>query len=552
MRLWGIDFGLPHIYHTDEWFEVKRSLKLGAGIFDFARVEKGGYFYLLYFEYGIYYMLLKVLGVVQSTDDFLLRYFQDPSEIWLIGRVTTAIIGTLNCYVLYVLGKRAHSENAGLVAAALLAIHPIHVAHSHVITVDVPLTTLITLCFLIMFWKFPDPKATKRRYSLLGICAALAVMTKIPGAVILLSALVYHLYNTRFVLSETTPRSQLIDARFVYFVLSFSLCYLIGNPGFLFKSKKIAFWVLSIIVPENILHSSSASTVLKWPLAHIKSPLDHYMNALFPWKYGLMTLAICSGLALSLKKNRGRELIFLSFLLPYFGFLIASKDPDHIFSRYTLPMLPVLFLYAGVALDFVVRAVKDNLPFGKTAILVLVLLPVFIPLLKDSVEFDFSITKPDTRTIAKAWIENNISPDKTIVIEGTLITASSMTVPLQLNPDLINEFFYRYANNYEDSTIKNKFYHIKKLSLRGQKTYHLIFTMNKEQLEEALKEKSFDYVILRENLIQAFALEQSRQSFPEINELIEVLGSGNFQLIKSFTSGSHLKGPSLFIYKKVT
>jgi hypothetical protein len=45
LRIWGIDFGLPHIYHTDEWFEVKRALKLGVGVFDFERVAKGGYFY---------------------------------------------------------------------------------------------------------------------------------------------------------------------------------------------------------------------------------------------------------------------------------------------------------------------------------------------------------------------------------------------------------------------------------------------------------------------------------------------------------------------------
>ena len=119
LRIWGINFGLPHIYHTDEWFEVKRALKLGAGVFDFDRVRKGGYFYLLFVEYGVYFVILKIFGVIKSSDAFLLKLFQDPTHIWLIGRVTTAIIGTFNVFILYLLGKHAFSKGVGLFAQML-------------------------------------------------------------------------------------------------------------------------------------------------------------------------------------------------------------------------------------------------------------------------------------------------------------------------------------------------------------------------------------------------------------------------------------------------
>jgi len=192
LRIWGIDFGLPHIYHTDEWFEVKRALKLGAGVFDFERVSKGGYFYLLFVEYGIYYAILKILGLVKSGDEFLFNLFRDPTNMWLIGRVTTAIIGTLNCWFVYLLGKHAFSKTVGLFAALLLAIHLIHVKCSHFITVDVPLTCFITICFLIMFWNSSKPKFTKLHYCLLGFFVAFAIMTKIPGAVIFFPGFIFN------------------------------------------------------------------------------------------------------------------------------------------------------------------------------------------------------------------------------------------------------------------------------------------------------------------------------------------------------------------------
>ena len=226
LRIWGIDFGLPHIYHTDEWFEVKRALKLGSGVFDFERIAKGGYYYLLFFEYGIYFVALKLLGVIKSGDGFLFKFFQDPTNIWLIGRVTTAIIGTLNCYFLYLIGKHAYSKVVGLLAALFLAIHLIHVQSSHYITVDVPLTCLITICFLIMCLNSSRSTFTKFHYCILGIFVALAIMTKIPGAVILFPVLIFHYRNIKSESAKVNFKSYLFDKRFLYFSLvdlSFSL-----------------------------------------------------------------------------------------------------------------------------------------------------------------------------------------------------------------------------------------------------------------------------------------------------------------------------------------
>jgi hypothetical protein len=70
VRLWGTWHGLPYSYISDEYHEVMRALQLGAGSFNFERTGKGGFYFVLFFEYGVYFLLLKLAGVVDSAQDF--------------------------------------------------------------------------------------------------------------------------------------------------------------------------------------------------------------------------------------------------------------------------------------------------------------------------------------------------------------------------------------------------------------------------------------------------------------------------------------------------
>jgi len=96
LRLWGIDYGLPHQYLHDENVEVVRALRLGAGQYDwsFDRAQRGGYFYILFLEYGFYFLGLWIAGKVQGAGDFALHFVQNPAPFFFMGRLTTALFGT--------------------------------------------------------------------------------------------------------------------------------------------------------------------------------------------------------------------------------------------------------------------------------------------------------------------------------------------------------------------------------------------------------------------------------------------------------------------------
>src|SRR5687768_11061245 len=149
LRLWGTWYGLPFSYYDDEYHEVMRALELGMGGFNFDRTGKGGFYFLLFLEYGLFYVCLKVLGIVGSTREFAEYFVRDPSAFYLIGRVTAALIGAFTVATAIYFGKRAYGATAGLLAGLFLAINVLHIDLSRLIGVDVPMTMLaaISLCF---------------------------------------------------------------------------------------------------------------------------------------------------------------------------------------------------------------------------------------------------------------------------------------------------------------------------------------------------------------------------------------------------------------------
>ncbi len=193
LRLWGVWYGLPFLYVSDEYHEVMRALQLGTGSFNFERIGKGGFYFVLFFEYGVYFVLLKLAGVVASAEDFGRLFARDPSAFYLMGRATAALIGALTVAVVLQLTRRTYSTTAGMLAAAFLAFNVLHVDLSRRIGVDVPMTLLVTTA---LYFALQIVVTGRRRdYLLAALFAALATTTKLTGILVLLPLLLAHTYH---------------------------------------------------------------------------------------------------------------------------------------------------------------------------------------------------------------------------------------------------------------------------------------------------------------------------------------------------------------------
>ena len=546
LRIWGISFGLPHIYHTDEWFEVKRALKLGEGVIDYNRISKGGYFYLLFIEYGVYFVILKLIGAVKSGSDFLYKILLDPTQLWLISRITTAVIGTINCYLLYLLGKKTHSTLTGICAAGFMATNMVHVQSSHYIAVDIPLTCLLTFCLLIMFWKSNGEKFGNIEYIILGLAVALTIATKITGAVIFFPILFFHYRNTKLETNKFSVIRFLFDKRIIFFGLSFALFYIIFNPGIIFHIKGLYYWLFSFIDFSN-----SVLVKPQFPQpAFTGSLLYYYLNVIFPARYILLTIFILGGVVVGFKDKFPGRYSFLTFTAVYLFFLSNSKSIELVYPRYILPLTPIFFIYAAIFVSFLRNHFAKN-SFGKMAIAVLIAVSVFFPI-KDTVSFNQDLTKPDTRTIAKQWVFEHISANNKIIIEGSLYKVSTVTVPLQMNPDLVDDAMAEYLQGNNSDSKKAGFYRILKKSLRNKKNYHLILTANRQQLSKALSHRDVDYIIILEKTAKlVMAIDENKILFPELFQVVSWAQSSDFELVKSFKPGTKTTGPSLLIYKRI-
>jgi len=123
LRLWGVGFGLPELYHADEERIVNHALAFGLGdlnphYFNYPSFSM----YLLSLEYGLFLILGRVLGFFSGVADFEKLFFHDPTYFYLIGRVTSVLLGTATVGLIYLLGKKAYGRGAGLMAAFLMAV----------------------------------------------------------------------------------------------------------------------------------------------------------------------------------------------------------------------------------------------------------------------------------------------------------------------------------------------------------------------------------------------------------------------------------------------
>jgi hypothetical protein len=104
----------------------------------------------------------------------------------------------------------------------------------------------------------------------------------------------------------------------------------------------------------------------------------------------------------------------LLFPLIFFSFLLK---PGHMFfARYTMAALPFLVLAAASMIWLIVKMLPFAGATRAAVAVILVELAAEQPLVS-AVRFDRLMTQPDTRTLAKQWIEQNVPEGSRVMLE---------------------------------------------------------------------------------------------------------------------------------------
>ena len=178
---------LPDHFHPDEDKEIRRAIQLARGEVDLQRRHKGFLFVLLTVEYGALYTFQRATGAVDSTEEFGRRIAADHSMLFLLSRLTVALMGAICVLLAYRITRRLGGTGAALLAAGLVLVFEPHLHLSRLGRLDVPLCMCALLVVDLSLAAMREP--TTRRMLLLAAAAGLTVCAKTSGAPFLIIAI---------------------------------------------------------------------------------------------------------------------------------------------------------------------------------------------------------------------------------------------------------------------------------------------------------------------------------------------------------------------------
>jgi hypothetical protein len=402
VRLWGIAFGLPYDLTADEPHQIVQALKIGAGeggplVRMWHTVGKGGLDYVLFFEYGLLYVCWWLIGRVQESRDFALEYLRDPTAFYLVGRVTIAAAGALTSVAVFSVGRRVHDARIGLGAALLGAVAYYHAAFSHVINVHIAMA--FALWAGIAIYLVYEDTRTRRTLVASGLLCGAAIAlayTAAIGLIVVLAAL--------FVADRRDGwRARLVDAAVL--VSSALASVALMSPDLLTGAGQLVgnFTSAAQVEPQADLRSAIDSvTILR------RVEWTAYAELLFKPYNALTTLGAAIGIAAGVWR-RERWTLILSAATALF-LIVVSAASRGASESYLLPVTPAMWLLCSRGIAAV--SPDRRLAFGTIAVAVAAV-PLFY-----TVREDMMLARPDTRVLAKEWIEAHVPSDSKILMDG--------------------------------------------------------------------------------------------------------------------------------------
>ncbi len=360
LRVWGLTWGLPSAthyfsYHPDESVVLERSsvtMNVFAGrllphFYDYGSLQ----LYLVCFANT----LAALFGGIDIVPKNVSVWYPQWAKMYLIGRTLTVGMGVGTVWATFAAGARLWGNRAGLVAALLLAITPLHVQHSHFLTVDVPATLWVMLSLLWSVRLATGDLKPLKTALWAGIFAGLAAATKYNMALVILPLLAACVVRPTPAQAPTLPKGKVEDVkeRDVPGSLAFPLGRVGACAGVGLLASLLAFFAAC---PGALLETSIFLKDVRFEAVHVQNRDDptfrdtgsgfvyhitHNLDA--GMGLPLLLLALASiGYALY-RRQRGDALL-AAFALPYYVLisLVAVR-----YARYTIPLLPILALWAG-------------------------------------------------------------------------------------------------------------------------------------------------------------------------------------------------------------
>jgi 4-amino-4-deoxy-L-arabinose transferase-like glycosyltransferase len=387
VRVWFLSAGLPHAVGIDEPQVLDRALRImRTGDWNPHRFDCPTL--VIYFNTGVAvvrYLLGAVSGEWSSLEAVRI------GQIYGAARLVSALVGVVTVWFVYRLGLEVGTRRVGLLAAAQLAVEPLHVSESHTVVTSVPVTALTTLTVLL------SVRAARVRtvsaYGWAGVTAGLAAAADYHGSLAVVAVAAVWLLHERGARDRWAKAAVTIGGLLAAFILAVPYAWL-DLPDFLNGlAAELARFAGNPAAPPIVV----ALALSIWFLA----------------------AAALAGAVLVISRSRDRTRWLPVVLFAAVYFYVFSRHLL-VFGRYALPVVPMLCLLSAAAAVDIVR-LSRRLPalhsarVNRALFLALSLLMI-LPSTFETMRSIASLKHPDTRTIAAGWLKQQ-APGGTIVVE---------------------------------------------------------------------------------------------------------------------------------------
>lgn len=387
-----------------------------------------------FFAYGSlpFYLLALLAGTISTLGQHVPVMSQWATidtygGLPLLGRGISATLDLLSLLILYLIGCRVYGYWTGVLAMALGAFTVLDIQLSHFYAVD---TVLLPLSLLTILAAVAITQGNKRSaYIWGGIALGAALATKTTALLLVVplgaSAILVATFSVpwprgpsfanlraqyRVVAPQLNRNLQWLLGSYVLAALTFALCepYAILDRAQLVSdiAQQTVFLVTNnppFEVPYTIQY---ANTV----------PYLYQLKNILFWDLGIpLGLTAIAGVVFALIRNTSRpradQVVLLLWVIPYFLFVgrFFAK-----FSRYMLPITPIMVLMGAALLVWLVKRTPGGLRVGARCIVAAVLGVSFLY----SLAYMNIYEHPNTRVAASQWIYGHIAPHSTIAVEG--------------------------------------------------------------------------------------------------------------------------------------
>ncbi|HTA13356.1 MAG TPA: glycosyltransferase family 39 protein [Solirubrobacteraceae bacterium] len=406
LRLWGIRQGLPYIYNIDEagHFVPKAVQMFSHGLDPRYFVNPPALTYVLHLVFAVW------LGGSHGVER---EYALHPDQVYLLARVTVALLGTASVWVLYLVGARLFDRRAALLAAAIEAVAFLPVFYGHFALNDA--ATLLPLTLSLLGSAGILRSGRRRDYALAGIGLGLACASKYTAGIVIvpLAAAAAAQY-----LAAPTGAGRRAPIGLAIAGACALAAFLLANPYALLDFQRFH---------SELVHQSSLSDEAQGKLGAPKQGGLLYYLWSFTWGLGWAPALAALGGMLTIWRHDARigwmlvpaPILFLAFM----------GLQDRYFGRWLLPIFPIACLlgafFALTLLSWVATRVDSGRParilLGLAGVAAVALL--LAQGLVYSVHNDLVLARADTRNLTRAWLVAHVPRGAPIVLEPVVLNS---------------------------------------------------------------------------------------------------------------------------------